>query len=123
MNYDVPLPPCVARARWMRRELLAADNRAYAMAGWPLRELDAVAEAHETRWGLWRHATEEAEGDCLTCRDLQPWDAHDVPDIGTHCDDAGERLVARGVWPPEMLLTARQTAAATSRAFLKGRRR
>ena len=101
MTYDVPLPPCVAYDRWRAAEL-----------GWP-----PMTPAELSR-AIWRHDMEERElfgSYCSSCMRLVPWDPYEEVDIGTYSDDAGHRLVALGLWQPDMVKTARQIASETSR--------
>lgn len=114
MSYDVPLPPCVERRRFMARA-----------NGWRL------PDAGEIIRGIWSHDVGEREfmGGCDACRTHEAlvareryYEEHPV-DLGTYADDAGHRLVAAGVWPPEMVMTAREIAEQTSRAFLAGKKK
>lgn len=98
MTFDVPLPPCVEHQR-RRRPM---DARAIELA-------------------IWRHAIFTTElAACPTCQFIAPWDADPgVLDPGVYVDEAGHRLVMLGHWPREAILTARQSAQETSRAFMK----
>lgn len=109
MNYDVPLPPCVAYDRWRAAEL-----------GWP------PMTAAELSRAIWRHDMEERElfgSYCSACMSLVPWDPYEDVDIGTYSDDAGRRLVKLGLWHEDQVKTARQIADETQRRMLKKERR
>lgn len=129
MTYDVPLPPCVEKRRAARRRQLEEDNRSYARAGYPLRELDADSERVEIIHGIDFHCSDSAfPGHCERCDDDQWWpvwfsgralDGRVLPDrtvdIGTYHDAAGHAAVAAGAWDPDMVKTARQIATETFR--------
>lgn len=129
------LPPCVERRRQRRRLQLEDDNRAYRLAGWPERELDADSERWHVLHGIDLHARGLAEeGVCSACLDDYWWpiwfsgrDAAGnvlpdrTPDIGTYVDEAGHRLVALGLADPDSVKTAAEIAADTSRRMMRKR--
>jgi hypothetical protein len=97
---NVPLPPCVERARARRPDMTGND----------------------IMWAIWRHAVnEEQPGGCWGCYDAgavgPPVAPFEDVDVGEYADLAGRALVAAGTWSPDMLLTNRQHAEALEQAF------
>lgn len=123
MTYDVPLPPCCERKRQRDREAREARQRLVPTYRWG--EDDRRLAARDLMWAIWTHDTETRErGWCEACdrMDAARIPFSSLPDIGTYVDEAGHRLVARGLWPRESVMTAREIAEETARAFLKGKR-